>query len=435
MRVQPGGRTRRWLCGLLLLALLGAGGAAVVLLRRDQPPPAPDLTGADPALVALVEGSQAKVRKAPRDARAWGHLGMVLQANSYFDESVVCLREAERLDPTEPRWPYFLATALTLSDPEAALTKLRRTVELLGEKAVPPRLRLAELLLAQGYAEEAEGQFRRVLQSAPHLPLAHLGMARVTAQRNDTTASLQHLERCLSDPLTARAARGLRAELFQRGGDPRAAERERRLASRLPETDPPTDVLLEEMFALEVGQTAAITRGTRLLRQGRTDEAIALLRKTTTDYPDSGPVWVALGRAYLECRRPDAAERVLRVAVEKERGEEPLRCLGQALLELGRVEEAADQFRSALQARPNSVEAHTSLGQCLKQLGRREEAIRAYRQALRYRPNSVEAHAQLGELLAAAGRKEEAREHLEAAESLKGDREPDAGGADDVEAR
>ncbi len=428
MTGQAGGGTRGRFRWLLVLVLLGAGSLTLLFLRPAKPlPPAPDLAGADPALAAAIEAARARVREAPSQAKAWGKLGMLLYANDYASESIACFQQAERLDPSEPRWPYFLGVALVPTRPEEALTALRQAVDLVGGPAVPLRLRLADLLLAQGHVEEAAGQFQQVLRHAPDLALAHLGMARVAAERGDRAASLSHLERCLADPLTVRAARVLRAELFYRAGDIGASDRERRLASRLPEPDSLSDPFLEEMRPLEMGETAALARGTRLLKQGRAPDAVAFLRDTAQRYPESAPVWLALGRACQGCGWPDQAEVAFRQAVAKEPGEETCRCLGQALLQLGRVEEAAGQFRQAVAVRPSSAEAHTYLGQCLKQLGKPGEAIQAYREALRYRPNSAEAHAGLGELLEAEGLEKEAREHFDLAAALKRDESGESG--------
>src|SRR5205807_1735517 len=121
-------------------------------------------------------------------------------------EAVECFRQAERLDGREPRWPYYLGVVLAPTEPETALPKLRRAVELWGEGELVPRLRLAGLLLAQGQIDEAEEQFHKVLSQAPDNAPAHLGLARVAVERNDPSAALQRLEKCLANPATAKPA-------------------------------------------------------------------------------------------------------------------------------------------------------------------------------------------------------------------------------------
>ena len=81
----------------------------------------------------------------------------------------------------------------------------------------------------------------------------------------------------------------------------------------------------------------------------------------------------------------------------------------------GRYAEAAELYRRALAARPESVEARVNLAAALVQLGDRAGAEAALREALRRDPGNATAHFDLGTLLALAGPSAEAREHLAAA--------------------
>jgi tetratricopeptide (TPR) repeat protein len=408
--------------GLLLFGFAGVGVVALILRYGQKPaePPMPNLARLDPAVVAAIEAGQDDVRKAPRDANKWAFLGKVFYTIAYFDEASACFRQASRLESREPRWPYFVGVSLELVDPVAALVEMRRSVALLGDEAVPQRLRLANLLLAQGQVDEAEGYFQTILKQEPDNAPAHLGLARVAAERNDVPASLKHLPRCLSSPLTAKPARVLRAELYHRSGDSKAAERERRLASYLPEPLPPLDVLIEDLHSLRVGRVATLNHVFRLFQEGKAYEAMALLDQTVRQYPESGAVWLALGRAQLGQNEPQQAERSLRMALAKEPGMvDGSLSLGQALLAQGRTEEAAKQFRHAIKLRPNDAEAHSNLAHCLRLQGKRAEAIRAYQAVLRYRPYNAHAHAQLGELLKQEGDAAKALEHLELAASFE----------------
>jgi tetratricopeptide (TPR) repeat protein len=193
------------------------------------------LVGADPAVIAAIESAQAAVRRVPQAADAWGRLGMVLAAHSFYPESIVCFAEAQRLDPGEPRWPYFQGAMLTLSDRDAALIPLRRAVGLCEPRILAPRLRLADVLLGQGQVHEADELYREVLAREPENPQAHLGLGRLAYQRNDWPGSLTHLDQAIQSPLTRKAAHTLLAEVHQRRGDRAAAERQQRLAGDLPE--------------------------------------------------------------------------------------------------------------------------------------------------------------------------------------------------------
>jgi tetratricopeptide (TPR) repeat protein len=415
-------RWRRLAWVLVLLGLLAAGGLAYRMLRQPAPqPPQIDLTGADPAVASAITAACDRVRVAPRDAGAWGFLGMILHAHEHVRESADCFRQAERLDPRDPRWPYYLGVALAPTEPEEALPKLRRAVALWGKEEQAPRLRLAGLLLAQDHQGEAQEQFQKVLDQAPDNAPAHLGLARVAVARNDPDAALGRLEKCLADPGTEKPARALRAELYHRKGDSKAAERERRLAQRLPQRDLFSDPLVDEMMDLGVGRLASVSRADRLVAQRRVPEAVALLQQTTSDYPDSASAWLALGRCYLENKQPAEAERALRTALARQpKRVECFFYLGVALVIQKRTADAADCFRRAVDLRPDFVEARSNLGRCLRLQGKRDLAIREFQAVLRYKPSSVTAHVQLGELLRDTD-PAQARKHLESAVSLAPD--------------
>src|SRR5713226_10145187 len=141
MSYTPSGRVSpasRWVRGrkIILLALLTAGilvvGSALYFSRRATTavPPLLQLTGLDPAVAQTIETARARVLQTPGSAKAWGRLGMVLYAYHFYDEALASFAQAEILDPTEPRWPYFQGGILYLRDLDAASLKLARATEL-----------------------------------------------------------------------------------------------------------------------------------------------------------------------------------------------------------------------------------------------------------------------------------------------------------------
>ena len=162
------------------------------------------------AIVAAVKEARLRVREAPKSDAAWGRLGMILMIHDFRTQGNICLAQAERLNPREPRWPYYQALgALLHAEPEAALPKLERTVALCGDETDAPRVRLAELLLSQNRLEEAEKQLQHLLRINPRHPRAQLGMARLLSQRGDYRASLEPLALAQNDSRTRRAAHQL----------------------------------------------------------------------------------------------------------------------------------------------------------------------------------------------------------------------------------
>ena len=83
----------------------------------SPPPPIVTLDGMDPQVVKAITIARSAVLKSPGNADRWGFLGKALRAHEFEEASNVCFRQAEKLDPTDPRWPYLLARGLRATDP------------------------------------------------------------------------------------------------------------------------------------------------------------------------------------------------------------------------------------------------------------------------------------------------------------------------------
>jgi tetratricopeptide (TPR) repeat protein len=398
-----------------------AGAAAFFLLGRDATPepPALDLAGADPAVVKVLQALQARVRQSPRSPGAWGTLGLTLVAHDFHEPAQLCFAQAERLDAREPRWPYHQGVWLASHDAEAALRKYQRAVELAGPGADSVRLRLAELLLAQGRLEEAAQHFQTLLAHDPAHARAHLGLARVAREQGDPASCRAHLEPALAHPATRKAAHGLLAALFRENGEAAAAEREERLEADLPDDGTWPDPLIEEVVQLRVGEAAQITQAQTLIAQNRVPEALALLSSTLDAYPESTRGWEYLGKTLQAQGEFAQAEKALRRALRLAPDAADLHVsLGLSLQGLGDRPRALASFRTATRLRPSYAFAHYNLGRSLEEQDDVAGAREAYRQALRCKPNYGDAHARLGDLLARSGERAEAVEQLRRAVEL-----------------
>jgi tetratricopeptide (TPR) repeat protein len=89
-----------------------------------------------------------------------------------------------------------------------------------------------------------------------------------------------------------------------------------------------------------------------------------------------------------------------------------------ALQEAGRVDEAAEEFSTALRFNPGSAKAHVSLATVLMGKGKLEEAQAHFDEALRIEPNNAEFHSGHAYVLEQLGRPEEAAAECEAAVRL-----------------
>jgi tetratricopeptide (TPR) repeat protein len=89
--------------------------------------------------------------------------------------------------------------------------------------------------------------------------------------------------------------------------------------------------------------------------------------------------------------------------------------LGVALGRRGRLDEALVHFREAARLEPASADRHTNTGTALAQMGRFDEAIAEYRAAIALAPSDADTYNDLGMALLAAGRPSEAGEQFTAA--------------------
>ena len=415
----------------LFIGVLLATGVTVSMWRRtamaeatpvaaaDPEPPSADPTGVDPAVIAAIESARAAVRQSPRSASAWGRLGMILSAHNFALESNACFLQAEKLDPRDTRWPYYQGTELCLNEPTVAVVKLQRAAELSDSRFDGARLRLGELLLRQGRRDEAEEQFRRVLQQNPENARAHLNLARIARERGNLQVSRDHLNRAMANPYTRKAAHLLAAEVHRRLGNEAEADQERQLAVKLPKDPDWPDHWVEEVFQLRTGRQIRLATAAQLISQGRFREATESLRRVVQDYPDSDWAWLLFGKSLLGQNDLAAAETPLRTAVRlAPESMEAHFYLGTVLLLQGNPQAAADCFRRALAIKPDFAEAHHNLAHCLLRQGDRASAITAWNAALSCKPNYVEAHLDLAEALIQEGKNPDALAHVRYAAQL-----------------
>ncbi len=95
--------------------------------------------------------------------------------------------------------------------------------------------------------------------------------------------------------------------------------------------------------------------------------------------------------------------------------------LGAVLMSEGKLEQAVEQFKLALLADSQLLQAYSRLGLALQQQGKIDEAIRCYQQALELQPGEANVHLNLGGLLQGQRKMVEAISHYEEAVQNKPD--------------
>ncbi len=165
------------------------------------------------------------------------------------------------------------------------------------------------------------------------------------------------------------------------------------------------------------------------LSQRKYAEAVDHFEKALTLAPDANRIHYALAMAYRGLRNAEKAKLHLaqqgpvgvRVAdplmdklVQLVEGARVHLIRGKLALEAKRYEEAAAEFRKAIEARPDSVPAHVNLGAALTQLRDLKGAAEEFSKAVALDPNNANAHYNLAVLLANEKQHQQAIVHLQA---------------------
>jgi tetratricopeptide (TPR) repeat protein len=138
------------------------------------------------------------------------------------------------------------------------------------------------------------------------------------------------------------------------------------------------------------------------LRLGDGPTALRYASRAAELYPRFGPPRAQLGYLALTEGRNVEAATLLREALAGEwHGDQAAWVaasvnLAAALLALGELEEARQRATEAVEAAPESVNAHFLLGRVLERLGAREEALGHYRRVLALQPDHAQARDALG---------------------------------------
>jgi len=166
------------------------------------------------------------------------------------------------------------------------------------------------------------------------------------------------------------------------------------------------------------------------ISKGSYAEAVGHFEKTLAQVPDANRVHYSLAMAYRGLGDLDkvkahlAQQGTVGVRVsdplvdrlqESITGERLHLSRGKVAFEAQRYEEAATEFRKAVDANPESVAARVNLGAALTQSGDLNGAVEQFEAALRIEPGKANAHYNLAVLLARQNKHEQAITHLRSA--------------------
>ena len=348
---------------------------------------------------ASVEDAQASVSKAVDLSKAASPdvQAQAMAALSGLDLSrgtgADALSHAEAAAKTAPSNGEALAALARaqarVKDGATALATADRAVQAAPTSGLAQVAR-GEALLSLGRAKDAEAAFRKALEVEPRLTMARTKLATALLAEGNAAAAEEEAKKASdADPKSGEAFAVLGRAILAR--DPKRwdeAIAQAQQGAFLNPRDPLVQLTVGQIFeagnnpdqaglaygralAADPGFTAARVAGVSVLvRQGKTDAALADLQKITQEMPGNAAAQLQLGRLYLR---------------------------------KGDWQSAARALEQAVKLAPDVAEAHARLGTADQYIRKTPEALAEYKRAVELDPGNIEYRTTYGLILGIAG--------------------------------
>jgi predicted TPR repeat methyltransferase len=207
------------------------------------------------------------------------------------------------------------------------------------------------------------------------------------------------------------------ASTRQRGSEAHALDIQRRLAEAIEllrnEQIDAAENAFDEVLRREPEQPDALHfMGVVRHTQGRSDEAVALIREALERVPDHVTAWNNLGNVLLSASRIDEAvsayEQSTKLAGDQPDSVNALNNLGIVYRKQGRLDDAERACRRAIELRPDFAEAWYTLSSVLIAKGNVNEGLLANSRAIAVWPHHLQARDQVIRALLLLGERDQA---------------------------
>ena len=340
-----------------------------------------DREGLDPKIRALFGRLEARVRERPDAIETVGELCLAYEANTFWTEAAHCHRLAFSLDPEQPLWRLHHAICLKyLHDVEGALDILRDLSARYPETA-EIRQQHGETALLIGLLDEAEQEFRSLIESHSTSPFGYVGLADIEVRRSRFDQARELVEKALELDATFSGAQYILGLAYRGLG---LRERARQALEkgvgqrRFMMMDP----LAERMTEYFVTLPARGQMYERYLARGQYDKAEQFLLDAMEVNPNAVSLQRKLARLYARQGQLSRAIGVLKAAVQMDASNaKGFRLLAQYLERDKKWAEAYEAVRTSIRLDPSDAGAHAILGRLLLQQGRADEALQELNRA------------------------------------------------------
>lgn len=350
------------------------------------------------ALAAAPAGS-------PQAARAYGELAHLYHAYHFEEAASAAYANAEKLDPSDWRWPYAAGVlARHQGELDAAIAAFERGLRFLPDSFLI-HYRLGEALLAANRLDEAEGHLRKALELEPESPAVMAALGDLALSRGEHERAVELVEQALAVVPEATRLHYTLGLAYRGLGDlDKAAEH---LGSRGGVGVKVSDPLEDELEELASGERIHLLEGRRAFDAGRYEDAAAAFQKAVEADPRSARARINLATALGQQGAVPEALAQLEQAIALQPDNPTARFNLAVLLERqGRTEEAVTQWRQVVELAPEDAQARRREAVLLVDLGRYAEAVRRLEEAHGAMPQEGQLAAALARLLAASPRLE-----------------------------
>jgi len=299
------------------------------------------------------------------------------------------------------------AKAVGSEDFDTARELLERAVRLRPD-SVPAHYQLGRALTGLKRLKPGAEQFGMVLKLEPKHSGAMMGLASIDEGTGDFPGAERRYREAMALGPNKAASRALASLLGRQGRGDEASAILRKLLAADPND---ADTLFEQALAHAI--------------EGDCPSAIPEFQRVVAAQPARVTALFQLGNCLSRTGRTDEAVEVLarfrRAAADEKARKESEKKVHFALLEAdslaeaGKTEAAAAKVREAIAADPGSASAHGFLGSLLIEMGRNGEALVELKRAAEIDPADAMALVEIGRLLALGGRGEEAIPYLKRA--------------------
>ena len=271
-------------------------------------------------------------------------------------------RAANTLDPTAPQPIELLGDiSIAMEQYDAAVRHYDSYLQL-DDDSTRVLYKLALAHVRQGRAQRAMEPLQRALELDERFPEAHYLLGVALRETGTLDQALKSLRRAVELNAALVPAREELADLYAARGRPRDAIEQ-----------------LEAIAALEPDRPERVVQvASALARSGYPEAAVLTLRRASERHPDSPPLYVALGRIWLDAAVADddpiavnkAIEALQPLARRPDATSGTLAMMGEALLLAGKVTDAERVLQQAVTRQPIAPVAYRHLAEAARRLGR-----------------------------------------------------------------